>query len=102
MAVARGRCAEARAGPTQEERTLADMQVRAAEAARDVVQARATKLLLRAPAAGVVGMLVPEIGEAVIPGETVLTVVAENRFWFGFTLREDAVGRLAVRSPDPA
>jgi HlyD family secretion protein len=102
LAVAQGRYAEAQAGPTTEERALADMQVRAAEAARDVVQARATKLLLRSPATGVVGMVVPEIGEAVIPGETVLTLVPENGFWFGFNLREDALGDLAIGSPVPA
>ncbi len=101
MAVAQARYAEAQAGPTMEERALADAQVRAAEAARDVVEARAAKLLLRAPTAGVTGMLVPEVGEAVVPGEPVLTLLPEHGLWFGFNLREDALGDLAIGSPVP-
>ena len=77
--VAQARYAEAQLGPTAEERALADAQLRAAEAARDVVEARAAKMLLRAPAAGEIGLVVPEIGEAVIPGETVLTLIPERR-----------------------
>lgn len=69
VAVAQERYAEAQTGPTREERALADAQVKAAEAARDVVEARAAKLLLHAPTAGAIGIVVPEIGEAVVPGE---------------------------------
>jgi HlyD family secretion protein len=57
VAVAEARYAEAQLGPTAEERALADAQVKAAEAARDVVEARAAKTLLRAPDAGVVGSI---------------------------------------------
>jgi HlyD family secretion protein len=99
VAVARARYAEAQLGPTAEERALADAQVRAAEAARDVVEARAAKMLLRAPAAGVVGIVVPEAGEAVVPGEPVLTLLPDHGLWFGFNLREDALGGLAIGSP---
>jgi HlyD family secretion protein len=98
MAVAEARYAEAQLGPTAEERALADAQVKAAEAARDVVEARAAKTLLRAPAAGVVGLIVPEIGEAVVPGESVLTLLPDGGRWFGFDLREDALGQLAIGS----
>jgi multidrug resistance efflux pump len=98
VAVAEARYAEAQLGPTSEERALADAQVKAAEAARDVVEARAAKTLLHAPAAGVVGLIVPEIGEAVVPGEPVLTLVPERGLWFGFNLREDVLGPLAIGS----
>jgi multidrug resistance efflux pump len=101
VAVADARYAEAQLGPTGEERALADAQVKAAEAARDVVEARAAKTLLRAPAAGVVGMIVPEIGEAVVPGEPVLTLVPDGGLWFGFNLREDGLGQLAIGSRVP-
>ena len=74
------------------------LQVKAAEAARDVVEARAAKTLLRAPAAGVVGSIVPEIGEAVVPGEPVLTLLPDGGRWFGFNLREDALGSLVIGS----
>jgi multidrug resistance efflux pump len=95
IAVAEGRYAEAERGPTAEERTLADATVVAAEATRDVVEARAAKMLLRAPSSGVIALLVSEVGEAVVPGEPVLTLVPDNGIWFGFNLREDTLRTLA-------
>ena len=99
--VAQARFAEAQLGPTAEERALADAQLHAAEAARDVVEARAAKMLLRAPAAGEIGLIVPEVGEAVVPGETVLTLLPEGGVWFGFNVREDALGGLAIGAQVP-
>jgi HlyD family secretion protein len=101
VAVAQARYAEAQLGPTAEERALADAQLRAAEAARDVVEARAAKMLLRAPAAGEIGLVVPEVGEAVTPGETVLTLVPDGGVWFGFNVREDALGDLPIGARVP-
>ena len=101
VAIAQARYAEAQSGPTSEERALADRQVAVAEAARDVLEARLAKLVLRAPVAGVVGLLVPEVGEAVVAGKPVLTLVPGNGIWFGFNLREDALGGLAVASRVP-
>ncbi len=101
VAVARARYAEAQLGPTAEERALADAQVTAAEADRKVVEARAAKMLLRAPTAGTVGIIVPEIGEAVIPGEPILTLVPNDGMWFGFNLREDALAGLAIGARIP-
>jgi len=94
--VAQARYAEAQLGPTAEERALADAQLHAAEAARNVVEARAAKMLLRVPAAGEIGVIVPEVGEAVVPGETVLTLLPDGGVWFGFNVREDALGGLAI------
>lgn len=101
VAVAQARYAEAQLGPTAEERALADAVLRATEAARDVVEARAAKMLLHAPAAGTIGLIVPEIGEAIIPGETVLTLVPDGGAWIGFNLREDALGDLAIGARVP-
>ena len=101
VAVAQARAAEAQLGPTAEERALADAQVHAAEAARDVVEARAAKMLLRAPATGPIGLIVPELGEAVIPGETVVTLLPDDGTWFGFNLREDALGGLEIGAQVP-
>jgi HlyD family secretion protein len=101
VAVAQARAAEAQLGPTAEERALADAQVHAAEAARDVVEARAAKMLLRAPATGLIGLIVPELGEAVIPGETVVTLLPDQGTWFGFNLREDALGGLEIGAQVP-
>jgi HlyD family secretion protein len=101
IAVAEARYAEAQRGPTAEERALADANVALAEAAQAVVEARAAKMLLRAPASGTVAILVAEIGEAVAPGEPVLTMVPDNGSWFGFNLREDALRGLAIGSTVP-
>jgi HlyD family secretion protein len=101
VAVAQAQYAEAQLGPTAEKRALADAQVHAAEAARDVIEARAGKMLLRAPASGQIRLVVPEVGEAVIPGETVLTLVPEDGVWFGFNLREDALAGLGMGAHVP-
>jgi HlyD family secretion protein len=94
--VSEARYAEAQRGPTPEERTLADASVAAAEAARAVVEARAAKLLLRAPMAGTIATLVAEPGEAVVPGEPVLTMIPQHGVWFGFDMREDQLRGLAI------
>jgi HlyD family secretion protein len=99
--VAQGHYDEAERGPTDQERALADATVSAAEAARDVIQARAAKMLLRAPVAGTIATLVAEPGEAVVPGEPVLTMIPDNGIWFGFNLREDAIRGLAIGGSVP-
>jgi len=98
IAIAEAHYAEAQRGPTAEERALADATVAAAEAARDVVEARAAKMLLRAPASGVIAILVAEAGEAVVAGEPVLTMVPDDGAWFGFDVREDGLKGLAIGS----
>jgi HlyD family secretion protein len=101
IAVAEARYEEAQRGPTAEERALADANVTLVEAAQAVVEARAAKMLLRAPASGTVAIPVAEIGEAVVPGEPVLTMVPDNSLWFGFNLREDALRGIAIGSSVP-
>lgn len=101
IAVAEARYAEAQRGPTAEERALADATVALAKAARNVVEARAAKMLLHAPSSGLIAIRVAEIGEAVVPGEPVLTMVPDNGLWFGFNLREDALRGLVVGASAP-
>ncbi len=101
IAIAEALYGEARNGPTVEERALADATLAAAEAARDVVEARAAKMLLRAPAAGTIAIEAAEPGEAVVPGEPVLTMVPDNGVWFGFNVREDRLGGLAIGAAVP-
>jgi HlyD family secretion protein len=96
ITVATARYAEARRGPTAEERALADATVAQAEASRSVVEARAAKMLLHAPSAGVIAIEAAEIGEAVVPGEPVLTMAPDNGLWFGFNLREDGLPGVAI------
>ena len=94
----RAQLAAAHAGPTAEERALADARVGLAEATVADLQAKLDKTRLVAPIDGVVGVLVAEPGEVVPVGKPVLTLEVGNERWFSFTLREDALGRLAVGS----
>jgi multidrug resistance efflux pump len=87
--------AAASAGPTVEERALADARVALAEAAAADLQAKLDKRRLMAPADGTVGVIVVEPGEVVPVGKPVL-VLETAAPWFAFTLREDALGRLTV------
>ena len=58
----------------QEQRAIADAQVQAAAAALAVLERRLDKTVLRAPADGVVSVIVAEIGENVRAGQPVLAI----------------------------
>src|SRR6202790_2303253 len=62
------------AGPTREERAIADAQVQAAGAAGAVLERRLDKMVLRAPADGVVTVIAAEVGENVRAGQPILMV----------------------------
>ena len=83
--------AAAQHGPTAEDRASADASVTAAEASLTVLERRLEKLQLRAPVDGVVQTVVAELGEATVPGRTVLTITATAEPWFSFNIREDAL-----------
>ena len=68
----RAQHAAASAGPTAEERALADARVALAEATVADLQAKLDKTRLVAPVDGIVGMLVAELGEVVPVGKPVL------------------------------
>jgi len=92
----RAQHAEAFAGPTVEERALADAKVALAEASVADLQAQFDKTRLVAPADGVVGIQVAELGEIIAPGAPVVTIEVDQGHWFTFTLREDALKGLTV------
>jgi HlyD family secretion protein len=105
--------AAAQAGPTQEERAIADAQVQAAQAALAVLEQRLAKTVLRAPADGIVTVIVGEVGEAVTAGQTVLAIEETGKRWLSFNVREDFlhgvtvgtridVQRLAAKETTPA
>jgi multidrug resistance efflux pump len=93
----RAQHAAASAGPTAEERALADARVVLAEATVADLQAQLDKTRLVAPADGVVGVIVAEQGEVVPVGKPVL-MLESGKPWFAFTLREDSLGQLIVGS----
>jgi HlyD family secretion protein len=88
----------ARLGPTREQRAVADSKVAAAAAAASVIAARVAKLQVRATEDGVVAIQVAEPGEAIRPGETVMTLRASGHSWASFNLREDRLGGLHIGS----
>jgi HlyD family secretion protein len=86
------------AGPTKEERAAADARVGGAEAALTTLERRLEKSRLSAPVDGVVQVLVAEPGEAVVPGQPVLTVNAAEDRWVTFNIREDRLHGIDIGS----
>jgi HlyD family secretion protein len=84
------------AGPTKEERAIADAQVQAAAAAVAVLERRLDKMVLRAPADGVISVVAAEVGENVRAGQPILMVEATGKQWLSFNVREDHLDRLAM------
>src|SRR5580704_13970954 len=72
------------AGPTREERAIADAQVRAAASALAVLEQHLEKTILRVPADGVVSVVVAEVGENVHAGEPVLVIEQSAGHWLSF------------------
>ena len=84
------------AGPTRDERAIADAEVEAASSALTVLERRLDKTILRAPADGVVSVIVAEVGENVHAGQPVLAIAATGKQWLSFNVREDLLRGLTV------
>jgi HlyD family secretion protein len=84
------------AGPTKEERAIADAQVRAAASALDVLERHLDKTILRAPGDGVVTVIVAEVGENIHAGQPVLAIEHTGKRWLSFNAREDLLHGLTV------
>src|SRR5262249_49808868 len=72
------------AGPTREERAIADAQVKAAASALAVLERRLDKTILHAPADGVVTVVVAEVGENIRAGQPVLAIEETGKRWLSF------------------
>jgi HlyD family secretion protein len=103
VAAARADVAEAEAnhdsavaGPTREQRAIADAQVKAAAAALEVLERHLEKTLLRSPADGVVTVVVAEVGENVHVGQPVLVIAESGKEWLSFNAREDLLHGITV------
>ena len=113
VAEAQANHAAAIAGPTREERAIADAQVKAAASALAVLERQLEKTILRAPADGIVSVRVAEVGENVVAGQPVLAIEAAGKQWLSFNAREDflhgirvgmivEVGRMGASERTPA
>jgi HlyD family secretion protein len=96
VAEAEANHAAAVAGPTKEERAIADAQVRAVSSALAVLERHLGKTVLRSPVDGVVSVVVAGIGENVHPGQPVLAIAASGKQWLSFNMREDQLHGLTV------
>jgi HlyD family secretion protein len=84
------------AGPTREERAIADAQVQAAATAVAVLGRRLEKMTLRAPTDGVVSVIAAEVGENIRAGQPILMVEAAGEQWLSFNVREDHLSGLSI------
>jgi HlyD family secretion protein len=98
VAEATANYASARAGPTRQERAIADASVFAAAAQVSVLASRLAKTTLRAPADGTVSVVAAEVGEAVRAGQTIVTLEAADQPWLSFNVREDLLAGITVGS----
>ena len=98
VALKQALAAQASAGPTAEERALADDEVTLAEATVTKLQAKLDKTRLLAPADGTIRIRVAEPGEIIGPGKPVLTMEIDGQAWLAFTMREDSLHGLTVGS----
>jgi HlyD family secretion protein len=96
VAEAQANHAAAVAGPTREERAIADAQVKAAATAVAVLARRLEKTTLRAPADGIITVIVAEVGENVTVGQPVLAIAATDKQWLSFNAREDILHGLTI------
>lgn len=83
-------------GPTSEERASADASVAQADATVAAIEARLANIRVVSPVDGIVWLLVAEPGEIISPGQSIMTLEKEGERWATFTLREDALGAIAV------
>jgi multidrug resistance efflux pump len=88
--------AEAVAGPTAEQREIADARLAQAKATAKTVEKRLSKTRLLSPVSGVVKTSIGEPGEIVRTGETILTLVPDARPWFAFTAREEKLEGVSI------
>jgi HlyD family secretion protein len=96
VAEAEANHAAAVAGPTKEERAIADAEVQAAASALAVLERHLGKTVLRSPVEGIVSVVVGEIGENVHAGQPVLAIAAAGKQWLSFNAREDLLRGLTV------
>jgi HlyD family secretion protein len=96
VAEAEANHAAAVAGPTKEERAIADAQVQTAAAALAVLERNLGKTVLRSPVDGVISVIVAEIGENVRAGQPALAIAATGQQWLSFNAREDFLRGLTV------
>ena len=98
LVLAEAALAQSKAGPTKEELAVAQSQVALALATVADLEAQLAKTTLTSPVDGIARLLVAEHGEAISPGQPVLTLAVAGDRWFTFTIREDRLQGLTMGS----
>lgn len=98
LVLAKAALAQSQAGPTKEELAVARSQVALALATVADLDAQLAKTTLTSPVDGVARLLVAEPGEAISPGQPVLTLAVAGDRWFTFTIREDRLQGVTIGS----
>ena len=98
LVLAKAALAQSQAGPTKEELAVAQSQVALALATVADLEAQLAKTTLTSPVDGVARLLVAEPGEAISPGQPVLTLAVAGDRWFTFTIREDRLRGVTIGS----
>jgi HlyD family secretion protein len=98
LVLAKAALDQTKAGPTKEELAIAQSQVALAQATVADLEAQLAKATLSSPVDGIARLLVAEQGEAISPGQPVLTLGFAGDRWFSFTIREDRLQGLAMGS----
>ena len=96
LAEAAANYASAKAGPTRQERAIADASVAATAAQVTVLETRLRKTRLVAPADGTVRIVAAEVGEAIRAGQTIIVIEAAEQAWLSFNVREDHLNGITV------
>ena len=96
VAEATANYASAKAGPTRQERAIAEASALAAGAQVVVLETRLRKMVLYAPADGTVRVVAAEVGEAIRAGQTIITIEADAQPWLSFNVREDRLVGISV------
>jgi HlyD family secretion protein len=97
--LARATYGQDQAGPTTQELAIAAANVALSEAKAADLEAKFAKTTLLAPADGTVELIVAELGEAISPGQSVMTIDAGLERWFTFTIREDRLDGIGIGKP---
>ena len=98
LVLAKAALAQSQAGPTKEEVAVAQSQVALALATVADLEAQLAKTTLTSPVDGIARLLVAEPGEAISPGQPVLTLAVAGDRWFTFTIREDRLRGVTIGS----
>ncbi len=98
LALAEAALDQSKVGPTKEELAVAQSQVALALATVADLEAQLAKTTLTSPVDGIARLLVAEPGEAISPGQPVVTLAVAGDRWFTFTIREDRLRGMTMGS----